>query len=294
MTSGLSEISLPPKVARDLRRALDDNRARCDAVTRRDADPVGLVHAFRDPLERELVGLLAASFAFGNAKALRAKIAIVLEALGPEPLVTAGKPKLLAKRLATFRHRVYTGPDVVALLVGARRVQRRFGSLGKAFEASFGEGASFDDACDAFVRAIRAAGGLDARTSYGSKHILVGPRGKSAAKRLMLYLRWMIRAEDGVDFGLWSIAPKHLVIPLDVHIHKIARNIGLTDRPTASWMAAREITRHLARIDEVDPVKYDFSLCHLGMVQRCPSERDAVKCEGCGIRPVCRHWRSKG
>jgi hypothetical protein len=104
----------------------------------------------------------------------------------------------------------------------------------------------------------------------------------------------MVRPEDGVDLGDWSAIPASaLVVPLDVHLHKIARNLGMTSRATPSWEAACDVTRVLARLDPVDPVKFDFSLCHLGMVQRCRSRRDDTICEGCGVRPVCRHWASK-
>jgi uncharacterized protein (TIGR02757 family) len=106
----------------------------------------------------------------------------------------------------------------------------------------------------------------------------------------MLLLRWMVRPADGVDLGLWRLDPAELLIPVDTHIHKLALNLGLTRRATVSSKAAEEITASLRRFDPADPVKYDFALCHLGMVQRCPSRRDPVRCEGCGVRPVCRHW----
>ena len=108
----------------------------------------------------------------------------------------------------------------------------------------------------------------------------------------MLLFRWMARPADGIDLGLWDVPTSSLVIPVDTHIHKLAKNLGLTESNTASWRAAEEITRALARLDPDDPVKYDFALCHMGMVQRCPSRRDPVRCEGCGVRPVCRHWRT--
>ena len=79
--------------------------------------------------------------------------------------------------------------------------------------------------------------------------------------------------------------------PVDTHIHKLAKNLGFTRRNDLSWRTTEEITYALAAFDEADPVKYDFALCHMGMLQRCPSRRDAEKCEGCGVKPVCRHWR---
>jgi uncharacterized protein (TIGR02757 family) len=110
----------------------------------------------------------------------------------------------------------------------------------------------------------------------------------------------MIRPADGIDLGLWArggacvdrgIDASALLIPVDVHIHKLSKNLGLTRRDDLSWKTAEEITRALARFDADDPVKYDFSLCHMGMQQRCASRKDAERCEGCGVKPVCRHWR---
>jgi uncharacterized protein (TIGR02757 family) len=101
----------------------------------------------------------------------------------------------------------------------------------------------------------------------------------------------MVRPDDGIDLGLWRVPPRRLLVPVDVHIHKLARNLGFTKRPDLSWKTCVEITRALRRFDPEDPIRYDFSLCHMGMVQKCPSRRDPVRCEGCGVRPVCVHWR---
>jgi endonuclease III len=89
---------------------------------------------------------------------------------------------------------------------------------------------------------------------------------------------------------MWNIDPAILLIPVDVHVHKLALNLGLTRRRLPSWKTTEEITRALARFDPVDPTKYDCSLCHLGMLQHCPSRRDPARCEGCGVKPVCIHW----
>jgi hypothetical protein len=105
----------------------------------------------------------------------------------------------------------------------------------------------------------------------------------------------MIRPADGVDLGLWArhgLTPAVLLVPVDTHIHKLAQNLGFTRRADLSWRTTAEITTALARFDADDPVKYDFALCHMGMLQRCPSRKDPVKCEGCGVMPVCRHWRT--
>jgi uncharacterized protein (TIGR02757 family) len=115
-------------------------------------------------------------------------------------------------------------------------------------------------------------------------------RGSSGSKRLLLFLKWVCRPADGVDLGLWSVDPAVLLIPIDVHLHRLARNLGLTRRRNPSWRTTEEVTVALSRLDPADPAKYDFSLCHLGMAQRCPSRRDEVRCEGCGVKTVCIHW----
>jgi uncharacterized protein (TIGR02757 family) len=274
-----------------IQKALDGVRARCALEERREQDPVAFVHRYADPADQELVALIASSLAFGNVKALRAKIGEALHRLGPDVARIADDPRAVSARLRGFRHRVYRDRDVADLLVGARRVQRASGSLGAAFAVELSRCQDLRRALGAWVRAIRCAGGLSQRPhDLGAAHILPDPEKGSAAKRLMLLLRWMIRPADGVDLGLWPVSSSVLLIPVDTHIQKLGYNIGLTDRRGASWQTAEEITAALRRFDPKDPVKYDFALCHLGMLQHCPSRPDPARCEGCGVRPVCRHW----
>ncbi len=265
--------------------------ARCDRAARRESDPIGFVHRYDAPLDREIVALIASSFAFGNVKALRAKIADCLDRLGPSPSAALDDAARVRRVLRGFKHRVYTEHHVAALLLGARAVQRASGSLGAALAAAYDQSSGdLVSALASWAGAIRAAGGLSRTAGNGAAHILPNPRGGGANKRLMLLLRWMVRPADGVDLGLWPLPPAALVIPLDVHIHKLGQNLGLTRTKTPSWRAALEITDGLRRFDPDDPTRFDFSLCHLGMVQRCPSRRDIRRCEGCGVKPVCRHW----
>jgi uncharacterized protein (TIGR02757 family) len=277
-----------------IRSALDAVRARCVIKERREADPVGFVHRYRDPADQELVALIAASLAFGNVKALRAKIDDALTRLGPDIARTADDPALVAARLRGFKHRVYRDRDLVGLIVGARRVQRASGSLGAALAEELRRTGDLRMALSAWVAAIRREGSLDAPgSSRGSAHILPDPSKGSAVKRLMLLLRWMTRPADGVDLGLWPLPASALLMPVDTHIHKLSRNLGFTKRADVSWKTAEEITAAMRRFDPEDPVKYDFALCHMGMLQGCPSRRDPARCEGCGIIAVCRHWNPK-
>jgi uncharacterized protein (TIGR02757 family) len=268
-----------------LGRALHTVRCRCDVAARLAVDPVSVVHRYGRPQDQEIVGLAASAVAFGNAKAFRAKLDDALTRLGPAPARALDDGARASARLRGWRHRMYRGEDLARLLGGARRVQRASGSLGARFVAELAAQPDLRRALAAFAGAIRAAGGL----APGS-HILADPMANSGCKRLLLFLRWMVRPSDGVDLGLWKVSPSILLIPVDTHVHRLALNLGLTERRDLSWRTAEEITAALRRLDPRDPVKYDFALCHLGMARRCPSRRDAERCAGCGLRRTCRHW----
>jgi uncharacterized protein (TIGR02757 family) len=301
---------------RALTAALDRVRAACDVEARLAADPVGVVRRYASADDRELVALVAATVAFGNVKAIRTKLDDALARLGPRPSEVASSPDELFRRLDGWIHRVYRGEDLARLLLGARRLQTAHGSLGQFFAAELQSTGSMREALARLADGIRHEGGLpkggasrvrprnappaavdahdarDARERRGPSHLLPDVRGSSGSKRLLLFLRWMVRSDDGVDLGLWPVSPSVLLVPVDTHIHKLARNLGLTKRRALSWKTTEEITAALAKFDAADPAKYDFALCHMGMLQRCPSRRDAKKCEGCGVKPVCRHWQN--
>lgn len=275
-----------------IRRALDSVRAECDVEARRAADPVAFVHRYEALEDKEIVALVAASLAFGNVKALRAKIEEALKRLGPHVAAAADDPEEVRARLKGWRHRVYRDSDLAGLIIGARRVQRAHGSLGASLAAELGRAPDLRTALSAWVAQIRREGALSGGGKRrGADHILADPGKGSAVKRLMLLLRWMARPADGVDLGLWQVPTERLLMPVDTHIHKLSRNLGFTDRAQVSWKTAEEITAAMRRFDPADPVKYDFALCHMGMLQACPSRRDAARCEGCGIIAVCRHWQ---
>jgi uncharacterized protein (TIGR02757 family) len=267
-----------------LLRALDDVIARCDQRSRLALDPVGVVRRFDDPSDRELVALVASSIAFGNVRTIRAKLEQILVVLGPRPTSTADDRRALRSGLSTWRHRLYLGEDIASLLEGARSVQRTHGSLGRKFERDFARTADIRESLALLVDAIRREGGLS------NAHLLPDVRAGSGVKRLVLFLKWMARPDDGVDLGLWDVPTSALVMPVDTHILRLSRNLGLTARKDASWKTALEISAALRRLDPTDPTRFDFALCHLGMVQGCPSRRDPVRCQGCGVKPVCRHW----
>ncbi len=278
---------------RAVKAALDEVRARCDVPTRLAADPVSLTHHYDDPLDRELVGLATACIAFGNAKTIVSKAGDMLARLGPHPTNVAEDRRVLEARLDGWKHRVFRGEDLARLLAGARMLQRRHGSLGTLFEAELDRHGTLREALASWCDALRLTSGLGRGLRRGPLHLLPDPRGPSGTKRLLLFLRWMIRPADGVDLGLWDVDPARLLVPVDVHIHRLARNLGLTRRAAPSFRTTEQITAALARFDPADPAGYDFALCHMGMLQGCPSRRDARRCDGCGVKGVCIHWAPK-
>jgi uncharacterized protein (TIGR02757 family) len=270
--------------------------AACDREARMKSDPIGPVRRYRGAADLELAGLVGACLAFGNAKALRAKVSAAFDRLGPDLSRAADDELGVFAALAGWKHRLYLGEDVARLIIGARRVQRAHGSLERCFTSELGRHGELRAALSAWVRQIREAGGLDAAlgTRRGAQHILPDPSKTSGCKRLMLYLRWMVRPDDGVDLGVWkTVSPSLLLIPVDTHIYKLSRNLGFTQRRSLDWGTTEEITAALRRLDPADPVRFDFPLCHLGMLQRCPSRRDEARCDGCGIKSVCRHWTAR-
>ena len=272
-----------------LKRRLDALVATADYGAYRAADPVSFVHAYADPADQEIVGLVAALLAFGQVVSVRRSVARVLDALGPAPSRAAQERPLdaLDSALAGFVHRVYRGGDVARMVHAAGALQRTHGSLGARFAMDLGDAdGDLREGLARFADALRVE-----RPARGLRHLVPDPRAGSACKRLLLYLRWVVRPADGVDLGLWAVPPSALLVPVDTHVHRIARNLELTARNDASWRTAEEITASLRALDPHDPVRYDFALCHLGVSRRCPSRRDADKCDACALRPVCGVWR---
>ncbi len=270
-----------------IRERLDVLLADFDPAATRSRDPVGVVHRYASPADQEIVGLVAASLAFGNVVAARRSIEFALETLGPEPaaLVSEADERTLRARLHGFVHRIYREQHLARLLFGAGNLLRQYGTLGAAFGSFHRRDGDFRESLACFADAVRG----DAR-DRSTRHLVSDPRAGSACKRLVLYARWMVRPADGVDLGLWPIPPSDLVIPVDTHIHRISRNLGLTSRRTASWATAEEITARLRKLDPEDPVKYDFALCHLGVSRQCPSRPEEDKCARCVLQDACRVW----
>lgn len=261
------------------------------------ADPIELVHRYAAPRDVEVAGLLAAALAYGRADLFKPKVDGLLRQMGASPAAFVAELTVprAAKVLAGFVYRFNLGADLGVLLMGMGGVLRDRGSLEALLVEGLGDG--LHAALAGFTAGIRAAAPLAALKKKvgpvrGLHHLLPHPLGKGAAKRLNLYLRWMVRGPDAVDFGVWKQVPaSRLIIPLDTHVHRIAKLLGFTARNDLSWRTAEEVTAALRLLDANDPVRYDFALCHYGMSGACPARPVRANCEVCTLRGACRVGR---
>lgn len=260
------------------------------------ADPVEFPHRFKDPRDIETVALLSASLAYGRANLFKPKIAQILKGLGPSPAramaaLTVRDAKAL---LGDFVYRFNLPSDVAVLLMGMGAQLNAHGSLEDAF--LHGREASWQKTLANFAYGLRAAAPekeiVRALGPVRGLHHLLPFAEAGAAKRLNLYLRWMVRGPDAIDFGIWKrVKASELMIPLDTHVMRLSRWLGFTKRNAIGWKTAEEITAALRTLDAQDPVRYDFALCHYGMSGACPVHPVKANCAKCPLRSECRIGR---
>ena len=254
-------------------------------------DPLQLVLRFSDPLDQDVAGLIAAAFAYGRAETIVANIGAVLAKMRPSPYryLASLDPDEARRRFAGFAHRFHKTPELVAFLGCIAGVIAIHGSLGALLRECYDDSdADIGPSLTRFVEAIRSAGSAPARHASALQYLLTSPADGSACKRMNLYLRWMVR-RTSPDLALWTfVDPAKLVMPVDTHIHRIATFLGLNERKSADWKAARALTDELARFDRTDPVRYDFALCRLGILDLCSRKRRRENCDVCMLREVCR------
>lgn len=259
-------------------------------------DPLQLVLRYDDPLDQETAGLIAAAFAYGRANIIVANIGAVLARMKPGPyayLQSFDAPEAM-RRFAGFSHRFHKTNDLVAFLESIADVIAAHGSLGALFAKCYDDRESdIAQSLARFVAAVIPGNGFSSNrlavpNERALRYLLSSPDDGSACKRMNLYLRWMVRRTPP-DLGLWTfVDPAKLVMPLDTHVHRIATFLGLSDRKSGDWKTARALTDRLARFDASDPVRYDFALCRLGILDLCSRKQRKENCDVCLLRDVCR------
>ncbi len=224
-------------------------------------DPLEVLYNYEDLPDREIVGLVASALAYGGVRQILKSVNSVLDRMdSPYRFLRRASRQSLIETFRDFKHRFTTGEELATMLYGVKHVIEQHGSL----QACFSKGLAEDDdtilpALAAFVKEVSAV--FEGRP----RSLLPSPVAGSACKRLNLFLRWMVR-QDEVDPGGWDTIPRSkLIVPVDIHMHRISLKLGLTARKQANLRTACEITSAFRAFDPEDPVRYDFCLTRFGI-----------------------------
>jgi uncharacterized protein (TIGR02757 family) len=274
------------------------------------SDPLEFVHRFADPWDQDVVALVSAQLAYGNVRQIRSSVETWLAGMAensgsPARFVREGLADAsVRRRMAGFIHRIHRGDDLLHLLDLLAESWRRHGSLGAHLCSRLAPAESdFSRALDALLLDWKSwvMEKTGAAPSRSLAHFLAAPASGSCCKRWCMMLRWMGR-KDELDPGLWQpgspllaglpagvgLLPRQLVIPLDTHVGQISQFLGLTRRKSLNWKAAVEITAQLRAFDPEDPVRHDFALARIGIVDRCRKRFVPEICGKCELSPACR------
>ena len=269
-----------------------------------DTDPIVFPARYDAAEDREVAGWIASAFAYGQVRTIQENVERILATLGPHPARGLDAIRdfraFSSDALSGFRHRFHGATETAALLYVIAQARGQAGSVRAFFEREFRE--EDRDVAGLLSRAVGRIEAIDYRPVLGTRRLpahspvrffFPNPARGSACKRWNLYLRWMVR-KDRVDFGLWAQIPTdRLVIPTDTHVHRIARRLGLTRRRTADWKAARQITDALARFDPADPVRFDYALCRIGILDICMPRVSRCRCSDCPVQEACATGRQR-
>lgn len=238
-------------------------------------DPLEFLYDYENVRDREIVGIVASSLAYGGIKQILKSVASALSPIpSPADFITNSSKDELLKLYRGFKHRFTTGEELAMMLFGIKTVTEKYGSL----ETCFLKGLSEDD--ETIIPALtRFVNELSSVFKERPRSLLPSPDRGSACKRLNLYLRWMAR-KDEVDPGGWNNVPaSKLLIPVDIHMHRISLGLGLTARKAADLKTALEITAAFRKISPDDPVRYDFCLTRLGIRDDLTPDEFLTACE---------------
>ena len=288
MRRDVRQVAADPAGAR-----LDELYRSFDYVTSA-TDPVHIVRRYPSPADREIVGFCAAALAFGRVASVLRSIESLLAVMGPDParFVRCFEPERERPRLEPLVHRWISGRDLTALLIILRRMLDEAGSIEAFFvggddESSAHVGPALDSfSSRALSTDLRPAYGRRVPRERGVSYFFPRPSAGSACKRLNLFLRWMVR-RDAIDLGVWSkVSPARLIVPLDTHVIRLGRCLNLTRYTSPGWKMAVDITETLRLFDAHDPVRFDFALCHVGMMNACGFLKPQGSSQ-CPLRGLC-------
>lgn len=257
-----------PGKARSLKQFLDQKVSEYDRPSFIKDDPVCIPHLFSKRQDIEIAGFFAAVFAWGIRTTIINKSKELMRLMGDEPYAFClhHSDKDL-QSLLHFKHRTFNTTDLLYFISFLKYHYTHHNSLEDAFlKIPRGEEQTMEQSLIHFHNYFFSLEHVPARTK---KHIATPYKG-STCKRINMYLRWMVRKDkQGVDFGIWKqLKPSALICPIDLHVARVAKRFNLLQRTQVDWLAAVELTGYLRTLDPVDPVKYDFALFGLGVMEK--------------------------
>ena len=233
-------------------------------------DPVSIPHSFTKKQDIEIMGFWTAVLAWGQRQTIINKARQLVDLMdgAPHQFIVQHAEKDRA-RFLEFKHRTFQPLDTLYFLTFLQEFYQKHESLEEAFITGMEK--DDEDITNALVHFHDQFFEHEYAPDRTRKHIAT-PARKSTCKRLNMFLRWMVRSDDkGVDFGIWKrISASQLCIPLDVHVERVAREVGLLKRKSRDWKAVQEITQQLRKFDATDPAKYDFALFGVSMYEKAP------------------------
>jgi uncharacterized protein (TIGR02757 family) len=253
-------------------------------------DPLQFVYHYSKPADMGIAALLAAELAYGRVQQIQKSLTDLLGRMGTSPFeFVLNFDKQKRRKLKNFKHRFTAGDDISDLLELLKKVLNQYGSIEEFFVLGYNPDdkniiAALSIFCDSLLDTYAKTHTSPASTQLS--YLLTRPSAGSACKRLNLFLRWMVR-DDDVDVGLWKRIDKaKLIVPVDVHMGRLCRILGFHDRKVISLTTAMEITECFAEIEPADPVKYDFALSRMGILDNCTG-RLRSGCELCELFKFC-------
>jgi uncharacterized protein (TIGR02757 family) len=248
---------------KEVKELLDEKYFQFNNTSFIETDPISIPHQFSKKEDIEIASLLVATIAWGQRTSIINNGNKLMRLMNDEPhdFILNFSKKDTAK-FEGFVHRTFNAIDCVFFLNSLKNIYINHGGLEAAFSSHF---SSKETDVKNAITNFRALFLSTTHQSRSEKHIS-NPSAKSSAKRLCMFLRWMVRKDKhGVDFGIWKgIKPSQLCLPLDLHTGNVSRKLGLLTRTQNDWQAVEEITSVLRNFDKNDPIKYDFSLFGLG------------------------------
>jgi uncharacterized protein (TIGR02757 family) len=246
-------------------------------------DPLQFVYHYKNKSDMEIAGFLSAMFAYGAVEQIQKFLTSLFAKIGSSPSQFiksfSARDKILFQPL---KYRFNTGSDIITLLQSLKKVLNKYDNLENLFLEGYDQSdANIIPAAARFISTLNLS-----NSSPGLKFLVSDPANGGTCKRLFLFLRWMVR-DDEVDSGLWKkIDKSKLIIPVDVHMGRLSKIIGLHSKKTYNLKTAIEVTNGFAEISPDDPVKYDFALCRIGILENCSGKPNKY-CLRCELKEFC-------